>query len=89
MTKLNDVNGRKIKEGNILTFDWFTCDNVIEEMRRLFITMEDWTDAQINNIINKPTFKVEKNDNGVLYGEGIDKKKDFTYTALDLSLRKF
>lgn len=71
---MKDLNGKEIKEGDTLTFDWFDCENPIEDMRRKFNSMKEWTDEKISNRINQPTFIVKKNDKGRLYGEGIEDK---------------
>ena len=68
-----DVNGIEIKEGSVLTFGWFDCENPIEDMRRKFTNMKDWTDEQIKDRIHKPTFNVKKDEKGILFGEGIEK----------------
>ena len=70
-----DLNGREIKEGDILTFDWFDCQNPINDMRRKFTNMEEWTEKQISDRIHQPTFNVKRNKKGVLFGEGIEKPK--------------
>ena len=75
-TIFKDFNGKIIKEGNILTFDWFQKENIISEMRRLFLQMETWTDEQIIERIHEPTLIIKKNDEGILFGEGV-KKDEF------------
>ena len=47
-----DHNGKEIKEGDILTFDWFDNEKPIEDMRRKFSNMKDWTDKQISDRIH-------------------------------------
>lgn len=65
-----DVEGKEIKEGSILTFDWFDCKNPIEDMRRKFAHMATWTDEKIAERINRPVYVVKRKHYG-LYGEGI------------------
>lgn len=71
-----DVNGIEIKEGSILTFDWFDHEDPIKEFRRKFSHVNNWTDNQISEVINKPTFIVKINHNGILFGEGIDDSRE-------------
>ena len=75
MKKLIDLQGKEIKEGDILTFDWFTEGDPIKDMRRKFSHMKDWTDKEISDRIHQPTFVVRKTDEGILFGEGIDTEK--------------
>lgn len=70
--KPTDINGIEIKDGSVLTFDWFDCETPIEDMRRKFTHMKDWTDKQISDRIHEPTFNVRKNKKGILFGEGIE-----------------
>ena len=70
-----DSNGIEIKEGSVLTFDWFDVDNPIEDMRRKFSNMKDWSDEQISERIHQPTFNVKKNKKGILFGEGIEEPR--------------
>ena len=67
-----DINGQEIKEGSVITFDWFDCEDPVNDMRRKFSNMKDWTDEQIYDRIHKPTFNVKLNDKGILFGEGIE-----------------
>ena len=70
-----DSNGKEIKEDDILTFDWFDCETPIEDMRRKFSNMKEWTDKQISDRIHRPTFIVKANKKGILFGEGIEEPK--------------
>lgn len=70
-----DANGNEIKEGDLLTYDWFNCENPIEDMRRKFSYMIDWSDKQIEERINGACFIVEENDDGILFGRGIKTSK--------------
>lgn len=70
-----DINGVTIKEGDILTFDWFDCEEPISDMRRKFTHMKEWTDTQISDRIHQPTFNVKLNKKGILFGEGIEQKE--------------
>ena len=70
-----DANGNEIKEGDLLTFDWFDCGNPIEDMRRKFSFMIDWSDKQIEERISEATFIVEEDKDGILFGRGIKKPK--------------
>ena len=70
--KPKDLNRKEIKEGDILTFDWFDCDNPIGDMRRKFTSMQDWTDDQIFERIHQPTFNVKLSEDGIFFGEGIE-----------------
>ena len=71
-----DFDGKEIKEGSVLTFDWFDCESPIDDMRRKFSHMKDWTDKEISDRIHKPVFNIKKNDEGILFGEGIEKPKE-------------
>ena len=73
LEKPKDLNGKEIKEGDTLTFDWFYCEDPINDMRRKFTNMKDWTDKQISDRIHQPTFNVKLNKKGILFGEGIEK----------------
>ena len=66
-----DFDGDKINEGDILTFDWFDCDNPILDMRRKFGHMGGWSKERISKRIHVPVFEVKRNEKGVLFGEGI------------------
>jgi len=68
-----DFNGTEIKEGDIITFDWFEHKDPINYMRQNFSNMKDWTDEQISERLHQPTFIVKRNKNGILFGEGIEK----------------
>lgn len=74
--KPTDVNGVEIKEGYVLTFDWFDCEEPIEDMRRKFTSMKEWTDKQISDRIHQPTFNIKLNEKGMLFGEGIEKQNN-------------
>lgn len=69
-----DVDGKKIREGDVLTYSWFDNEDPIKDMRRKFSHMEDWSDAKINTEIHKPIFVVKKNEKRRLFGEGIHNK---------------
>tara|TARA_R110000796_G_scaffold10769_2_gene36236 strand:+ start:304 stop:612 length:309 start_codon:yes stop_codon:yes gene_type:complete len=73
--KPQDINGQEIKEGSIITFDWFDSENPIEDMRRKFTSMKEWTNEQISERIHKPTFNVKLNEKGILFGEGIEERE--------------
>jgi hypothetical protein len=79
-----DANGLEIKEGSVLTYDWFDFENSIEDMRRKFGNMKDWSDEDISTSIHKPTFKVKKNKKGGFFGEGIEEIKTLGYKRLYL-----
>jgi len=68
-----DLNGTEIKEGDKLTFDWFDCEDPVNDMRRKFTNMSEWTEKQISDRIHQPTFNVKRNKKGILFGEGIEK----------------
>ena len=69
---MQDLNGKEIKDGDVLTFDWFDCDYPIEDMRRKFHSMKEWTNDQISQRIHEPTFIVKRNGKGRQYGDGIE-----------------
>jgi hypothetical protein len=70
-----DVNGVTIKEGDVLTFDWFEHEDPISYMRKAFTIMKELTDDQISDRIHKPTYNVKLDDKGILFGEGIEDKQ--------------
>lgn len=67
-----DFNGTEVKEGDTLTFDWFDYEDPINDMRRKFANMKDWSDKKIYDRIHRPIFIVKKNEKGILFGEGIE-----------------
>jgi hypothetical protein len=71
--KLKDFNGKEIKEGDVLTFDWFDNENPVSNMRKMFTSVHDWTYEQIRDRIHEPTFIVKINEKGRMHGEGLKK----------------
>lgn len=65
-----DANGNLIKEGDILTFSWFNCEDPIAYQRERYSNMIDKSDEEISEEIHKPVYVVKKK-NGILFGEGL------------------
>lgn len=80
-----DSNGTKIKEGDTLTYTWFDREDPIKHVRDNFINRKHQTDKQILEYINKPTFIVKRNEQGFLFGDGLEDKglylHDFRFKA--------
>ncbi len=88
---LVDSEGKEIKEGDYLTFDWFDNAFSTDRMRRLFVGMKTWTNEEITKRVNRATFVVAKNEKGDLFGKDIRENKNlylhdfrFKYTKVVL-----
>jgi len=65
-----DFYGNKIKEGDILTFDWFIKDeNYYEHFHEHYPQLSD---EEIEKRVHEPRVIVKWNENGYFYGEGFD-----------------
>lgn len=64
-----DIDGKEIKEGNILSSDsfdpFFSKEFYTEHYPNL-------SEEQILERKNKPTYIVKKDENGIFFGEGLD-----------------
>ena len=64
-----DIYGKEIKEGNILSSDSFDPFFSTEFYAKHY---PNWSEEQILERKNKPTYIVKKNEKGIFFGEGID-----------------
>lgn len=64
-----DFNGAEIKEGDILTFDYFEPFYNDEHYKTHY---PDWSQEKINEWKHRPVFRVKWNEKGFFYAEGIE-----------------
>ena len=76
-----DVDGKEIKVGSILT-----TDSHGGALNRHFYDKfyPHWSEEMIQKRINEPTYEVKKDENGCLFGEGLDIINGLTESRLYL-----